>query len=366
MATESWCKVASNLDSHPKIRRGGSVCREVYCFALRRNAEPGNQVPGVVPASMMEPWFIADQLMISEADASRGLDKALEVGLLERHPVTGTISIVGWDDSWGRASKTSAERQAEYRARKRGDSPALTKKTYAIEQVGSGFVKIGRAANIGQRLYDLQVASPLPLRLVAFSMSDSESLLHGRLSDFRVTGEWFRLEPASLRIIGDVLTLSDTPPDDDSVTSPVTLLNDSDMKSVEERRGDKTRVEKRRVIPPSAAQQEPPDKVDEAKLPRKHRLPDDWSPDQSEVNAKAETAARSRGVDLTVELLKLQDWARSGAHKRTDWNAVWRNWTRSARAANGRGFAINPSPTQVALDELDRIEREERSQREAV
>jgi hypothetical protein len=102
--------------------------------------------------------------------------------------------------------------------------------------------------------------------------------------------------------------------------------------------------------------------VDEAK-PRKHRLPDDWSPDPSEVNAKAETAARSRGVDLKTELVKLRDWASGGGHKRTDWNAVWRNWTRNARGATGRSFVQNPSPTQVALDELDSSEREERAER---
>lgn len=48
---ESWCKVASDLDSDPKIRRAGRLGREVFLFVLRRNARPGNPIPGLVAAA---------------------------------------------------------------------------------------------------------------------------------------------------------------------------------------------------------------------------------------------------------------------------------------------------------------------------
>ena len=61
--TQSWCKVDSALDSHPKVRMAGNFGRQVFEFALRRNAIPGNAVPGLLPGLVLEPWFIADQLM---------------------------------------------------------------------------------------------------------------------------------------------------------------------------------------------------------------------------------------------------------------------------------------------------------------
>jgi hypothetical protein len=108
----------------------------------------------------------------------------------------------------------------------------------------------------------------------------------------------------------------------------------------------------------------PPDKpaVENAPPPkraRKTRLPDNWEPTRSIANLEAERTATARGVDLSVELLKLRDWALSSAHRRSDWDSVWRNWTRNARSSSGSGRPQNHSPTQVAFDELARLEREE-------
>lgn len=90
----------------------------------------------------------------------------------------------------------------------------------------------------------------------------------------------------------------------------------------------------------------------------KHRLPSDWSPSRTDANTRAEAEATARGVDLRVELSKLRDWASSNAAARADWDATWRNWTRNAKAPRQTGFANNTNPSQVALDELARIERE--------
>lgn len=117
MGNESWCKVASNLDSHPKIRRAGRNGREVYLFALRKNAEPGNPVPGLLAGTWLEPWYIADQLMMSERDAEEGLSRCVTAGLLVQDE--GAWVICGWDNEWAKRPLTDAERKAAQRARDR-------------------------------------------------------------------------------------------------------------------------------------------------------------------------------------------------------------------------------------------------------
>ncbi len=115
--SSSWCKVASNLDSHPKIRRAGRNGREVFLFALRRNAEPNNRRRGFVAKEQLEPWYIADQLQMPEDDAANGLESAQRAGLLREEP--DAWAIVGWDDrEWGRFAKDGAERTADWRKRK--------------------------------------------------------------------------------------------------------------------------------------------------------------------------------------------------------------------------------------------------------
>jgi hypothetical protein len=68
--------------------------------------------------------------------------------------------------------------------------------------------------------------------------------------------------------------------------------------------------------------------------PRKHALPDGWTPERSEANLKAEAAARDRGISVREEWLKFVDWTKSNNAKKTDWDATWRNWTRNAKPNN--------------------------------
>jgi hypothetical protein len=112
-----WCKVASNLDSHPKIRKAGRLGREVFLFALRRNAEPGNPIPGRLPKDELAPWYVADQLQMSEEEAVIGVTSAISAGLLneEGH----CYQIVSWKDGWGKGSGTGADRQARYKENKK-------------------------------------------------------------------------------------------------------------------------------------------------------------------------------------------------------------------------------------------------------
>lgn len=96
-----------------------------------------------------------------------------------------------------------------------------------------------------------------------------------------------------------------------------------------------------------------------SKQSRSHRILQDWKPERSPANLAAEQQAGARGVDLGLELQKLHDWATSTNAKKADWNATWRNWTRNARPSSGARAPNNSNPTQIAMDELARLEREE-------
>ncbi|MDQ3276636.1 MAG: hypothetical protein M3Q39_16800 [Actinomycetota bacterium] len=140
-----WCKVDSDLDSNPKIRKGGRLAREVYSFALRRHGAAGDG-QGVVPRNQLDPEYIADMLMMPAADAEEGLRRCFEVALLAViNPVDGVVTldrdgalstepvaIVGWSEEWGRRPRTTKERKADSRARK---------KSLASDDVTLGHVK---------------------------------------------------------------------------------------------------------------------------------------------------------------------------------------------------------------------------------
>jgi very-short-patch-repair endonuclease len=101
MTAQQWCKVASDLDTSPKIRRAGRNGREVFLFVLRRNARAGNSTPGQVSAKFLEPWYLADQLMMPEFDAAAGVEAAIRANLIAIRD--DVCVIVGWnDDEWGR------------------------------------------------------------------------------------------------------------------------------------------------------------------------------------------------------------------------------------------------------------------------
>lgn len=112
MGVPRFAKMAANLDGHPKVRRAGRNGREVFLFVLRKNAELDRS--GRVPLSHVEPWFLADQLMMSENDARDGLARAIKFGLLASDDCD--VSIVGWDDEWAKAPLTEAERKARQRS----------------------------------------------------------------------------------------------------------------------------------------------------------------------------------------------------------------------------------------------------------
>lgn len=113
-----FAKLDPGLHRNPKVRKAGRLGREVFIFALCVNADRG--ATGHIPADYLEPWFLADALQMTEAEAREGLAQAVAARLIEMCPdMSGHLS--GWDDDeWGRArggSMTEAERKAQHRAK---------------------------------------------------------------------------------------------------------------------------------------------------------------------------------------------------------------------------------------------------------
>lgn len=64
---------------------------------------------------------------------------------------------------------------------------------YCVGEVGSTYVKVGRAASVRDRLRNLQISNPrkLVLRFNIPGSAAEETRLHGLFADRRVRGEWF-------------------------------------------------------------------------------------------------------------------------------------------------------------------------------
>jgi hypothetical protein len=67
-------------------------------------------------------------------------------------------------------------------------------------------VKIGRAADVNQRMRDLQVSHHLPISpsAVAHGTHATEKRLHRHFAADRIRGEWFKLTPELARLIAQL------------------------------------------------------------------------------------------------------------------------------------------------------------------
>lgn len=252
-----FAKMDADLDSHPKVRRSGRAGREVFLFVLRRNAALDRS--GRIQVTFVEPWYLADQLLMSEDDARDGLARAVAAGLLAI--ADGHVSICGWSDEWAKAPLDEAERKRR------------------------------------QREKDVE-AKRAPMVTVS-SDAESRNVTDGH---------------------GTSVTDRDCP----------------DSHALDKKRGEEIRREESRplvALPPAPPPAEKP-KADRSALRRP--MPADWVPARSDANLRAESTARTRGIDLALELTKARDWASSNAARKADWDGFWRNWTRNAKPAAGQ------------------------------
>lgn len=118
-----YAKLAADIHTNRKIRKAGRLAREVYIFALCRNRLRDQN--GVVPHDDLDPWYLADQLLMPEPEAIAGLEACFRERLLES--TDHGIEIVGWEDEWGMAPKTEAERKSTQRDKAAKRLAAVTK-----------------------------------------------------------------------------------------------------------------------------------------------------------------------------------------------------------------------------------------------
>lgn len=117
-----WSKLDPGFFSNKKIIQAGRNGREVYLLALCLNASRG--ATGSIPVSDFEPWYVADQLRITEAEALEGIERAVTAKLLALNGER--VHLRGWDDDWARRALSRAEIQSNYRDRKEIGKESVT------------------------------------------------------------------------------------------------------------------------------------------------------------------------------------------------------------------------------------------------
>lgn len=114
MSVTWYAKIDCNFHSNRKALQAGRLGREIYVFALCINAQRG--ALGEFPAEDLEPWYIAQQLQMSEAEASEGVRRCVEADLIEIDD--GLVRLCGWSSEYGKYPLSRSEIQQRYRDRK--------------------------------------------------------------------------------------------------------------------------------------------------------------------------------------------------------------------------------------------------------
>jgi hypothetical protein len=141
-----YCQIDAHLDTNPKIRRAGRNGRDVFEFILRRVAI--GRTPGTVPVKYIEPWYLADQLMMSEDDARDGTSRAVTASLISIDETAGVVRVVGWSAEWGRRPKDGSERTADWRNRQ--PKPLKSDKRVTLGNEVSSHVTVRDESDAGE------------------------------------------------------------------------------------------------------------------------------------------------------------------------------------------------------------------------
>lgn len=96
----------------------------------------------------------------------------------------------------------------------------------------------------------------------------------------------------------------------------------------------------------SNAEREKESKRDSSAPKRASKLPDSWTP-----TAEHQAQAAQAGINISLEVEKMRDWALSKGETRKDWNATFRNWLRNARPTPG--YTPKPVTGQRVLEEWE-------------
>lgn len=116
MSTSWYAKLDAGFHSNRKARKAGLLGRAVFVFTLCQNAARGGT--GSIPEEDLEPWYIAEQLQVSEDEAREGVERAVAAGLIAI--ADGRVEICGWNEDWGKRPLSDRERQQRRRDKNSG------------------------------------------------------------------------------------------------------------------------------------------------------------------------------------------------------------------------------------------------------
>lgn len=139
-----FAKVASNLHTNPKVFAAGRNGREIYLWALCKNAEL--EADGTVPARYFEPAFASRMLDCDAGDVTDGIARAESSGLIRRTP-GGDVVLVGWDEDW-RPPSDGKERTRRWREGKKAESQPASPTTVTFGDAGDNTESHGDGSDV--------------------------------------------------------------------------------------------------------------------------------------------------------------------------------------------------------------------------
>lgn len=293
-----FVKVAADLDSNPKIRRAGRAGREVFLFVLRRTNL--QERDGRCSLSNVEPWYLADQLMMPEADAAEGVQRAIAAGLIALDG--GQVVVCGWDDEWAKRPAEGAERTERWRNKRRAEQAST--KTSAVTSPADAASPAAKVTPV------CTTTSPATRGRDVSSPVTPSSLTSSPVPD-----------PAS--------------PVTDMTSPIVTQCHGDESDGSDQIRVDQIRVDLWPDAPsaPSdthqdAASSPPAGEVGRARASRAARsqpMPTAWTPRSDEL-----ALAKTLGVSPTGEAESFRDHHSAKGTRFVDWDAAFRTWLRNA------------------------------------
>lgn len=117
-----------------------------------------------------------------------------------------TEHVMSEQDARILAHINEVQRVSDVLADGRIGSPSEDAHVYFIQRGLDGPVKVGCSANVARRFWELQTASPEPLRIIglyALGGYQMEARLHRTFAADRLSGEWFRPTQLLLEIASD-------------------------------------------------------------------------------------------------------------------------------------------------------------------
>ena len=116
-----------------------------------------------------------------------------------------------WDEYWKKKNEEKRVKEIETQMKKEQALKYQDRKKYPgfvyfVQGESGGPIKIGYTANVSNRIKELQTGYPdaLKLLLAIPGNINNEQVLHSKLKEYRLHGEWFKPVPAVLNVMEEL------------------------------------------------------------------------------------------------------------------------------------------------------------------